>query len=204
MNQKIESCNDLMNQLKIRDNQMKPYECMINEITSYKEKYNTLMKENIFLKTKQQNTQYNNEMNVIFDKTIDEKERNKIFEKLVDQNILQQKLLSTTEIVMANNNKIKTLEHELIIFQKKSDDVERLKNKYLKELEIVESKVIILQNENKLFLDILIKEKEEKNKIASELLECESYLKMIKFNEKKLKDELFVLELEFNTLKEKC
>ncbi|AYV75371.1 MAG: hypothetical protein Terrestrivirus1_245 [Terrestrivirus sp.] len=204
--------SSIQSQLVCRDNNMKSYEAMIYEINRYKERCNDALKENRILKTKQNDVttskiydeQFSSTMkNIISDKNVNDRERNKIFEKLMDHNILQQKLLSTKEVIIANNNKIKILEQELSISQKKIVELEKLKNESSDALATTKLELIMLQKENVMFLNSLIKEKDEKNKITSELLNCESQIKMLRANEKKLKDEVFILEIEFNAMKGK-
>lgn len=202
----------IQSQLVCRDNKIKPFETMINEINKYRQKCDEVLKENRVLKIKQNDVttskiydeQFSNTMkNMIGDKNVGDRERNKIFEKLMDHNILQQKLLSTKEVIIANNNKIKLLEQELSLSQKKIAELEKSKNESIDALVTTKLELSMIQKENDAFLNNLIKEKDEKNKIASELLYCESEIKMLRINEKKLKDEVFILELEFNAMRDK-
>jgi len=204
--------SSIRSQLVYRDDKVKPFETMINEINKYRQKCDEVLKENRVLKIKQNDIttskiydeQFSSTMkNMISDKNVNDREKNKIFEKLMDHNILQQKLLSTKEVIIANNNKIKILEQELSISHKKIIELEKLKNDSNDSLVTTKLELSMLQKENAMFLNSLIKEKDEKNKITSELLNCESQIKILRANEKKLKDEVFILEIEFNAMKGK-
>lgn len=196
--------NDILNQLIQRDNQIRPYVTMIGEINKYKEKYDMISKthNNDITRSKIYDEQFNNTMkDIVNNKNVNNNERNKIFEKLMDHNILQQKLLSTKEVIISNNNKIKILEQELSITQKKNQELESANKELILFQNEYRNQIENYKKENEIFLNNLIKEKDEKNKITTELLNYETEIKLLKIRDRKLRDEIFVLELELHTTK---